>query len=332
MDSSGRDRPGEVAVFVCGPGVDHCYRSGLDPGRAGEGRSIVAEKTIESVRVEVDEAALAPLGWTAQDVRARLVTETRSGGMVVQQVAVAGTVRFRTEDWADRFSETRFAPHVLVALNRRGATSLPSFGKVVAERAEVAAKRPIRFTETSHSWIGPARVTPEQLEVRLTGYDLDSIQHSLSLPADQATALPVTVLDESTWPSLQVKAQATAEITRPDDRELVQVRVEGIVEPGPVEQLLADRETHPVPLLDRLLDVPQVAVPGFVVEVADDSDFLLAKQTIKIGGAITVDEATGGPRRGPRFVADFRTNSASYAGTPAQVTLRILDAAEVRSI
>lgn len=291
----------------------------------------MAEKTIQPVPVEADEAALASLGWTAQDVRARLVTETR-GGAVMQRVAVAGAVRFRATEWTEHFSESGYAPRVLLTLNRRGGTSLPRYGQAVAALADIAAKRPIRFTETSEPWNASVPIAPDELEVRVTGYDLDRIGCSFGLPGARIAALPVTVRDESSWPSLRVKTEASAEVTRDRYDDQLCVRIGGVVELGSVGELLADRAEHEQGPFDRLHTIPELAVPGFVVEITDDSDFLLAKRTIEFGGVIRVEETMGAPHRPPRFMAGFRTGSASRAGTPAQVLVRVLDAADIRSI
>ena len=109
--------------------------------------------------------------------------------------------------------------------------------------------------------------------------------------------------------------------------DVLRVHAEGVVELGTVEQLLADRVVQEHGRFGRSSEVPP-PVPGFVIEVCDDSDFLLVKRTIHFDGAITVEKTM----RAPRFVAGFRTNSIAYAGTAAQVLLRVLDAADIRSL
>ncbi|WP_229068790.1 hypothetical protein [Actinoplanes sp. DH11] len=292
----------------------------------------MVDKNIEPVAVDVDNLALEPLGWTAHDIRARLVTEQLSAGLVGQRVAVSGTAQFTESAWADRFSGDSAAPQVLLTLNRRGSGLLPSYAKVIAEGATAAARRPIRFTETSETWTGSQPLTADDLEVRVTGYDFDSVPLSFKLPSGAAANLPVTVVDESTWPSLQVKAMAVAEVGQDQFGTELRVDIEGIIELGTVQELLADHAAHPRTPYDRLRDVPRLSVPGLVIEVTDDTDFLLAKRAIRLFGAVTADETTAAPQRAPRFVAGLRVGSAGLAGEPAQVVVRVLDAADLKSI
>ncbi|SDS47005.1 hypothetical protein [Actinoplanes derwentensis] len=282
----------------------------------------MGDKTVESVEVSVDEDMLAPLGWAIPDVRARLVTKRILGSNLAQSVSVAGTAQFIAEDWTDRFKGTGRAPHVLVALGCHARKGLSRLSVLIEENAEGAAKRPTRFTETSDMWIVTDPIAAADLTVRITGYDLDRPHQSFGLPEDPHTLLPVTVIDESTRPSMRVHAMASAEITGHGLNEELRLNVDGIIELGSPEELKADRRA-PAARLD---------VPGFVVEVTDDSDFLLLKRTIKFDGTIVTDEQAGTPRRSPAFVAGFHTGVGDFAGTAAQVTLRVRDAADIQLI
>jgi hypothetical protein len=194
-------------------------------------------------------------------------------------------VRFEASDRNELFSEIGRAPRVLVTLGRRGGAGLASYVPVVAEDVDVAVKRAIRFTETSNVWSGSVPSAPEDLEIGVTGYDLESIRdYEFGLPAGTVTALAVTVLDESTLQSLRVRAQVTAEITHDLHGEYLRVHAEGVVELGPVGQLLADRAVRSVGRFGRISERPSLPVPGFIIEVTDDSDFLLAKRTIRLDG------------------------------------------------
>jgi hypothetical protein len=159
--------------------------------------------------------------------------------------------------------------------------------------------------------------------VPVAGYDLDSVQSSFGLDSEQVTALPVTVVDESTWPSLRVTAQVTAQITGSELR----VHIEGRIEPGSTGELLADLALHGPTWRDT--GATRLRVPGFVVEITDDTDFLLEKRSIDLHGTVTVDD---GERRPARFAAGMRAACGLFAGTPAHVVLRIRDAADVRTL
>ncbi|MBB2947261.1 hypothetical protein FB565_007029 [Actinoplanes lutulentus] len=291
------------------------------------------ESTIEPVTVDVDDLALEPLGWSLQDVRARLVTDAPCHGKVSQRVAVSGTAHFTDTAWTDRFGAvTSRTPHVLVTVTRRGSGLLPSYAKVVAETTAAAARRPVRFTETSEAWQVQEPLTPQDLELRFTGYDFDSVPGTFRLPAGTARPVPVGIVDESTWPSLQIKAMTSAELSRGHFGDRLRINLDGIVELGTVEEILADRERHDVSPLDRFLDVPRVAVPALVLEVTDDTDFLLARHSLALPGTVPADAKAAARRRSPRFVAGWQLSTSSLAGTSAQVTIRIHDAADISLI
>ncbi|WBB91561.1 hypothetical protein [Verrucosispora sp. WMMC514] len=288
----------------------------------------MADKSVESCDVEVDELGLSLLGWQIVDVRARLMTESYRDGTHYQKVTVAGSARFLEEDWSTRFDSGTWAPNLILSLNLRDGEAPPNYERAVMETIEVAAKRPVRFTETSDQWETARRLTPDQLRIRLTAYDFEEIRRDFDLPARKVTPLPVEVIDETTWNSIRLLPTVTAQVWHDEYGDKVRVHAEGMMAFGAAEEMLAERKARRSWGQDATVasESPfEVKGPGFVVEILDDDDFLLEKHEVDLYAKIPVNDQGRTPDRQPRWVANTTDNVEDLAGKPARVVMRILD-------
>lgn len=284
--------------------------------------------------VEVDELALALAGWQVEECQARLVTESFGKQDHFQKIAVSGTLRFVPEQWSERFTGSGYVPSPHLVLNRRGGTMAPSFEWVLIETEKKAAKRPLRISRTSSAWECRAPLSPEDLVLGLTAYDLDELDTRFELPQAQALDLPLELLDETTRNSVRVKLDSTsAQLLGGGDGGQLRVHLEGTFEYGTAQSLLADylaSEGWPDDLTTLADACPfAVDVPGVVVEVVDETGFLLMQRELDLQGHIPVDAAGKLPGRRPRWAVQTGVDLEDLAGVPARALVRVLDAQDL---
>ncbi|MFE5806215.1 hypothetical protein [Streptomyces sp. NPDC056491] len=291
-------------------------------------------KTVQPIDVEVDELSLSLLGWQIDEIEARLVTTTYGKNDHFQEVAVSGTARFLGEDWTDRFSGGDHAPVLLLSLGRAGAPTAPGYDRVVIETVKKVSKRPQRFSEKSTSWECKKPLAPEEITLRITALDMEEIDSGLALPSSKYSAVPLEVIDESTHTAVRLAVTtSSAHILRDEYDSRLRVHLAGSAEFGTADQLLAahlaaeDWRDEDATLEDECpFSVP---LPGLVVEILEEGGFLLTKREISLYGSIPVDESGKLPSRRPRWVADAGDDLGEYAGTPARVIVRIVDAEDL---
>ncbi|WP_406387262.1 hypothetical protein [Streptomyces sp. NBC_00887] len=282
----------------------------------------------------VDELSLSLLGWQIDGIEARLVTTTFGKKEHFQEIAVSGTARFLGEDWSDRFGAGDYAPTLLLALSRTGSPAAPSYQRVVVETVKKVSKRPQRFSEKSDSWECKKPLLPNEITLRVTALDVEEIDSGFVLPPKKSSALPVEVIDETTHKSVRLRvASSDAHILRTEYDSGLRVHMAGSAEFSTANALLADHLTS-----DDWYDQDatledtcpfEVALPGLVVEVLDEGGFLLQKKEINLFGHVPVGESGKLPGRQPRWIADAGDDLDEYAGQPARVIVRIMDAEDL---
>ncbi|MEU5400271.1 hypothetical protein ABZ348_13380 [Streptomyces sp. NPDC005963] len=295
----------------------------------------MSDKTVQTLGIEIDDLSLSLVGWQIDEVEARLVTKSYGKKDHYQEIAVSGTVRFLPEDWTDRFSGSDYAPPLLMALSRReDSPAAPRYERVVLESVKKVSKRPQRISLKSTSWECKKPLAPEDIALRLTAFDLEEIDSGLNLPPTNVTALPIDVLDETTHESVRLRLNtSSAHILRDAYDKVLRVHLEGSAEFGTARELLADHlaaedwRDEDATLED---ECPfEVALPGLVVEVLDEAGFLLQKSEVSFYGHIAVTDGAKLPGRQPRWIADVGDDLDEYAGQPARVVVRLVDAEDL---
>ncbi|MGW6979116.1 hypothetical protein ACWGE1_06650 [Streptomyces sp. NPDC054932] len=288
-------------------------------------------KTVQPLELEVDELSLSLLGWQIDEIEARLVTTTYGKKDHFQEIALSGTARFLGEDWSDRFSGGDYAPALLLAVGRTGSPTAPRYKRVLMETVKKVSKRPQRFSEKSSSWECKTPLTPEEITLRITALDVEEIDSDFALPAKKFSVLPVEVIDESTHAGVRLTVTtSSAHVLRDTYDAQLRVHLAGTADFGTPGQLLAahlaadDWRDEDSTLED---ECPfEVSMPGLVVEVLEEGGFLLGKREISLYGSIPVGESGKLPARRPRWIADAGDDLDEYAGPPARVLVRIVDA------
>jgi hypothetical protein len=296
----------------------------------------------EAVDISVDELAMSLVGWQAEDVQARLLTEPHGGDGHRQQLAFSGTFRFLAEDWTDRFKRNdgdSYASEVFLALNRRD-TPAPSsnYRWVVLEKIKNAKRGLVRVSAQSNPWICNARLTAKDLDLRLTSYDLDDVSgvylnSKLELPSRSTTPLEITVVDETSDGGPRPKvAVAHAYLSKWRSDATLTVHTEGTFEFGSAEDLL---KTY----LSRrdwggrgwtLEDAApfEVDVPKIKFEILDETGFLLDDRRFMFYGHIPVDEQGNVPGRPARWIGRDVMDISKLPGDPHRVVVRATDGDE----
>ncbi|MEU0988398.1 hypothetical protein [Streptomyces sp. NPDC005953] len=295
----------------------------------------MSDKSVQALSIEVDDLSLSLVGWQIDEVEARLVTKSYGKKDHFQEIAVSGTVRFLPEDWTDRFGGGDYAPPLLIALSRReDSSAAPRYERVVLETVKKVSKRPQRISLTSQSWECKKPLEADDIVLRLTAFDVEEIDSGLSLPPTNITALPIEVLDETTYESVRLRLNtSSAHILRDSYDKVLRVHLEGSAEFGTAQQLLADYLTaEDWRDQDATLDDEcpfEVALPGLVVEVLDEAGFLLQKREVSLYGHIAVQDGGKLPGRQPRWIADVGDDLDEYAGQPVRVVVRLVDAEDL---
>jgi hypothetical protein len=291
------------------------------------------DKQMEPLRVEVDELALSLVGWQVDEVQARLVTKTYGKKDHRQEVSVSGTLRFLSEDWTDRFSGSSYVPSPLLALVRRGGSAAPGLQAAVFETEKKASKRPLRFSHSSRRWECKQPLKPEDLELKLTAYDINEVDSNFELTPEEVIDIPSEVIDDTTRSSVKARVvNATVQILVEDYSDNLRVHLEGVFEYGTAQQLLTDHVEgddwrDSAPTLEK--ECPfEVDVPQVEVEILDEVGFLLENGSFSIYAHIPVQEGGKLPGRQPRWVAQGNWDVDDMAGTPARVIVRIVDGEE----
>lgn len=291
----------------------------------------MASRTIEDVDIDVDAEVLASLGWTSASVRARLVTTTFARSDHAQEVVLSGELHFDPPGAFERFDDGVRAPALVLALNRRDSTLPPMLSRISFARSRTAAKRAVRVS-TSEAWTCRSPVTPDLLTVRLVAYDLEDLDGEVVAPLRRARRVPVRVVDDTDLLSVSARvATASAFVFPTEDVERLRVHLDGWYRFGTFEELRTD---HLVGQLREgssrgrdAADVAfEVALPGFEVEVLDATGFILVSRSIELHGRVPVGRDTTLPTRLPRWVVQDEWDVTGLAGSPARVTVRVVDA------
>jgi hypothetical protein len=295
----------------------------------------VSEKNIQPLRVVVDELTLSLLGWQISDISARLVTTSHDKREHFQEIVVSGTARFFPEDWSERFSNDDHAPTLLLSLSRIDSPAPPNYTRLAWDTVQKVAKRPQRFSEKSMSWECKTPLTPEEIKLRITAFDLEEVASDFELPPVKVTALPVEVIDETSRRSVQLQIDTTtAHIHKGEYDAALRVHLEGTVTFGAAAALLADHlasdewRDQDATLED---ECPfEVDIPGLVVEVLDEDGFMLERrENVFYSGCVPVAEFGELPNRQPRWLLDSGASLDEYPGAPTRVVLRVMDAEDL---
>ncbi|MGW0186290.1 hypothetical protein ACWDV7_11115 [Streptomyces sp. NPDC003362] len=290
-------------------------------------------KKIEELQVEVDELALSLVGWQVDDVRARLVTQSFDDTHF-QEIAVSGTARFLAEDWTDRFSRGEaddYPPTLLLGVSPVDRPEAVSYTHALLETIRKAGKRPVRFSHSSDTWECSKPVRPEQIRFQVTSFDLADTNLDLGWPTGKTKPLPVEVIDETAHDAVRLKpAVCDAAVVGKKRDASVQVRLGGFAEFGSAQDLWSVlAATEPWRDEDDREEAFETPLPGVVVEVLDDTGFLLDKRDSYLGGFVPVAEGGRLPARQPRWVAQYSFGVHDLAGDPARVVVRLLDAEDL---
>lgn len=293
------------------------------------------KKTAENLNIFVEELALSLVGWQVEEAQARLITEPTYGDDYEQQIAVSATFRFLSEDWTDRFSDSSYAQEAFLTLNqRRNPAPTSNYRWVVLEKIKKAKKGLIRVSAKTDPWTCSKPLSPEDLDLRLTAYDLDDvsdlyINSKLSLP-EPTSSVEVTVVDETTVPAIRTKVvAASAYLSKGEYKSTITMHAEGIFEFGGPEDLLKcylgesewdDEDATVVGTAPFEVDVPEIKF-----EILDESGFLLEDRTCTFSGHIPVDEHGNVPRRQPRWIGRDVIDLDDLPGEPSRVVVRVID-------
>ncbi|MFI6518098.1 hypothetical protein ACIBF1_21255 [Spirillospora sp. NPDC050679] len=302
-------------------------------------------KRFEEVEVEIDERDLAMLGWRAEEVRGRLVVDSRGGGFE-HELAVSGTLRFRLDDWHDRFSafDDMAKPPPLVLRISRAAPDSPIDYALVAldKRIDQAKTGSTRFSMRSHSWSGKKADSGERLKVGLSAYDFGyglASKPAVPHPEDGMSPLAVEFADETTREALRMRGAFSKAWV---DGSTICVVAEGTCWFAGAEELLTTM------LADRSVERPkgrwwrkytasdegafQVRLPAVEIGYLDASGFILDRYEVEFRtpedfypASIPVGEGAAVPRREPQWILQCFKGTENLPGTPARVVVRFVD-------
>ena len=278
-------------------------------------------------------------GWQVEEAQARLITEPQEWGDPEQLIAVSAALRFLTEDWTDRFTDSDnddYAPKLFVTLNRRDAPAPSSnYDSILFETIKKAKKGLIRVATKSDSWRGKAPLTTNDIDLRLTAYDLADISNQyinseLELPYPKTTPLEVVVVDETSVgaprPNITV---AHAYVSEDDHVATLTMHAAGTFQFGSAEELLEvyrDRQDWAKHLTTVKDAAPfKVAVPEIRFEILDDTGFMLSDGSCRFSGHIPVDSKGMVPRRQPSWVCRHIIDVGDLPGNPNRVVVRVTD-------
>ncbi|OWY83840.1 hypothetical protein [Rhodococcus sp. BUPNP1] len=291
------------------------------------------DKSAEPLDVEVDELALSLVGWQVDEVQARLVTKTYGKNDYRQEVVVSGTVRFLPEDRSDKFTSSDYAPPPLLVFSRKGSNTPPTYERALFETEKKARKRPLRFSETSRRWECSEPLSPADLHLRLTAFDISEVDSNFELPTREGAEVEVNVIDDTTRAGVRARvSNVSAQIVPESYSKTLRVHMEGVFEFGTAQQLLDDYVADDdwrdeTPTLEG--ECPfEVGVPEIEVEVLDGEGFLIATSGFQTYAHIRVQKGGKLPGRPPRWVAQDNLDVEDMSGKPTRVVVRIVDADE----
>lgn len=294
----------------------------------------MSEKSVEDVVVEVDEVSLSLLGWEMDRIAARLVTKPDYGGGYTQELVVSGMARFTPEDWSDRFNDGDYAPTLMLCLSRTGAAFPVNYEELVMDTVKKVSKRPQRFSAESHSWETDEPVGAGDITLSVTAFDLEEVQPEFTIPPDKVLPVSLDVVDESSTGPMELKvATAGAYFYKGSFDIEFRLHLSGFLEFSSAEELLAHylESEEWLDQNSRLDEVSpfEVRTPGLVVEIMDDTGFLLEQREIDFWSHVPVDDLGRVPRRQPRWLLDIQGTLDDFSGRPEQVVVRITDAEDL---
>lgn len=295
------------------------------------------KKKVTPLEAEIDEVGLSVLGWEISNFQARLVTKDYGGGDVLYEAAASAQVRFHPDDWEVRYnasnlSESDYLSPIVWQLRSRSRGPLMSYQQLVLALKGKEVRAPKMVSASMDAWEGKGKGerkgNPDDLYVWVGGVDWEEIDGWHSEPAFKWRDVPCDVVDYTTPRGVAIDVKEHSARVR--DGEYLEVTVRVIHPLGSADELLAaaidsddyfgDAKASPSDQADFVVQAPDV-----VVDVFDDTGFLLESRDLSNYRWVTVGEGGVVPKRNPSFITVPSFRLDDFAGKPARVLIRIQD-------
>lgn len=282
-------------------------------------------KTVAPLLARIDEIALSVVGWQVQDFQARLVTDKYDDSHF-HSLAVSASLQFLPEDWTDRFRHFGYPSNPVIRVLCPRVSEFPTYYELLCPEIK-KIRGPLRLSEKGFILTDAGPLAPEDVQVTLTAFDgIDIGYHVEPLPT-AVTALPTSLMDETSWPGLKLILQEIESFSSKGTGK-VHIRVSGVAEVGTLNELLSaylvKRDYgHEVEIADACPF--EVSLPELRCEVLDTDGFILKQFETSMNMQIRVANESDRVQRQPRWLVDRQFDIDDLAGEPDHVVVRVVD-------
>ncbi|ACV07245.1 hypothetical protein I6I18_09030 [Kytococcus sedentarius] len=284
------------------------------------------DKTVAPLEVELDEVGLSVLGWEIKNPRARLVT-TRYSDSAFHEISTSMELNFHPDDWDVRHhGGSDYLPELVCQIRSRSSGPLSPYSWAASIFKSKALRSPKLVSKTSRLWDAVEPHDPDDIYVWIGAHDWTECPSEPS-PSAAWRETECMLVDTRQLQGIGCRVgQIAAHLT--NDTLAVTLRMTHPL--GGIEDLMKAGHDHESWAVD--LDAPaqeqeefDAPGPNVIIQVFDETGFLLDSHERQMIGYITVGAGGNVPTRPPSSLTVSTFDLDDLPGTVDRVVVRLED-------